>query len=152
MRALAEEGRDVGIMVNAIMPHATTDIMSRAGVNDPEQAAIDEVWFKKHLQQFKPGLREAVTRRRLVDLVTPFVSYLLDSRCSVSGKAFAVGGGRFSQVFVAESAGWYSPEDDITVDQIHDHIAEICNREALEFPESLYDEMELMARAAGWTE
>jgi NAD(P)-dependent dehydrogenase (short-subunit alcohol dehydrogenase family) len=104
-KALAFEGRPHGILVNTVLPHATTDIRHHdpAMTADSSRAAAEQAWAAEHSAHFKPGLREAIREVRLPEAVSPFVAYLASRACTLSGEAFAVGCGRYARVFVGET-------------------------------------------------
>jgi NAD(P)-dependent dehydrogenase (short-subunit alcohol dehydrogenase family) len=138
MKALAFEGRAHGIAVNALLPHAATDISE----NDPVPN------FRDHQ---KAGIGEAMLERRIVEAVAPMVAWLCSPACSVSGEAFAAGCGRFARVFVGVAQGWVAPDaGTITADDVDAHLAQIRDLDGYEIPRDLYEEIEMMARAIGW--
>jgi NAD(P)-dependent dehydrogenase (short-subunit alcohol dehydrogenase family) len=138
MKALAFEGRTLGISVNAVLPHAATTI----SVNDPVPG---------HREHFKPGISEALAPTRTPEAVAPFVAYLCSPGCAVTGEAFAVGAGRFARVFVAETRGWTAPDANVSVEDVAAHLDEIRDQGGYRVPEHLYEEIELFAAARGWT-
>ena len=139
-RALAHEGRPHGILVNAVLPHASTTITA----NDPVPG---------HTGSFKPGIREALQERRRPEAIAPIVSYLCSSAATVTGEAFAAGCGRFARVFVGETQGWVAPDlDHATAESVAEHLDEIRSLDGYAVPAHLYEEIELFARAMGWTE
>lgn len=137
VKALAYEGREHGIHVNAVLPHANTTI----AVDDPVPG---------HRERFRPGVSEVVRPRRVAEAVAPLVLYLLSRACTLNGEAFAAGCGRFARVFVAETVGWCSPGLDIEVEDVAEHLDEIRSQDGYVVPEDLYQEIELFARALGW--
>jgi NAD(P)-dependent dehydrogenase (short-subunit alcohol dehydrogenase family) len=151
-KALAFEGRDHGIGVNAVLPHANTEIRVHdpALAADPERAAAEQRWAAKHTGHFKPGLREALRPARLAEAVAPLVAFLASPACRQTGEAYAAGCGRFARVFVGESAGW-SAADPAAVDpdDVASHLDAIRATDDYRIPEDLYAEIEFMAEAAG---
>jgi NAD(P)-dependent dehydrogenase (short-subunit alcohol dehydrogenase family) len=137
-KALAFEGRDLGVLVNAVLPHAATTI----SVNDPVPG---------HREHFKPGIAEALAPTRTVEAVAPLVAYLCSAACAVTGEAFAAGCGRFARVFVAETQGWTAPDASVSIEDVIQHLEEIRSQDRYHVPEHLYEELELFARARGWT-
>jgi NAD(P)-dependent dehydrogenase (short-subunit alcohol dehydrogenase family) len=151
-KALAFEGRDHRIFVNAVLPHANTEIRVHdpALAADPERAAAEQRWAAKHTGNFKPGLREALRPARLAEAVAPLVAFLASPACRQTGEAYAAGCGRFARVFVGESAGW-SAADPAAVDpdDVASHLDAIRATDDYRIPEDLYAEIEFMAEAAG---
>lgn len=151
-KALAFEGADAGIKVNAVLPHANTEIRHHdpALAVDRERAAAEQRWAAKHGGHFKPGLRDALRAARLPEAVSPLVSYLASPACQVNGEAYAAGCGRFARVFVAESVGW-TAEDPAAIDpdEIAAHLSDIRTTDRYRIPQNLYEEIEFMAESAG---
>jgi NAD(P)-dependent dehydrogenase (short-subunit alcohol dehydrogenase family) len=138
MRALAFEGRPLGILVNAVLPHAATTMTK----DDPVPAMGDHM---------APGLAEALAPRRLAGAVAPLVAFLASPACTLSGEAFAAGCGRFARVFVGETQGWVAPPDgELSPEDVAAHLEEITALEGFEIPTDLYAEIEMMGRAIGW--
>jgi NAD(P)-dependent dehydrogenase (short-subunit alcohol dehydrogenase family) len=81
-RAIAHDGKKVGIRVNAIMPAA----YSRMTQQSPEFAPVMEAGFP-------------------ASLVAPFVGALLSPDVPCSGETFVVGGGRAARVVLATVPG-----------------------------------------------
>jgi NAD(P)-dependent dehydrogenase (short-subunit alcohol dehydrogenase family) len=81
-RAIAQDGRKIGIKVNAIMPAA----YSRLTQQSPEFAPIMEAGFP-------------------ADAVAPFVGALLSPDVPVTGETFVVGGGRAARVVLGTVPG-----------------------------------------------
>lgn len=137
-KALAFEGKPLGIYVNMVLPHALTSIMDGAPL--PEFA-----------NYMKPGVRDAIEPRRRAEAVSPIVGFLASPACELSGEAFAAGCGRFARVFVGEAAGWLAPNSAaITIEDVAENMATIRNLDGYQVPENAYDEIEQMARAVGW--
>ena len=136
-KALAFEGRELGIAVNAVLPHAATTI----SVNDPVPG---------HRDHFKPGIAEALAPTRTPEAVAPLVAYLCSLSCQVNGEAFAAGCGRFARVFVGETRGWTAPDANVSVEDVIEHLDQIRDQDGYVVPAHLYEEIELFARARGW--
>jgi hypothetical protein len=137
MKALAFEGRDHGILVNALLPHAATTITA----NDPVPG---------HAGNLDPAMREVWASARLPEAVSPFVAFLCSRACSLTGEAYAVAAGRFARVFVAETVGWVADEPLVTIEDVIEHLDDIRAQDGYLVPEHIYQEIELFARARGW--
>src|SRR5947209_6909096 len=85
-RAMASEGRDVGIAANVIAPYAKT----RPGTGFGPFPASDE-------------LNEWLAPR----LVAPLVGWLAHEACPVSGECFSVGGGHYARVGLEVTDGLF---------------------------------------------
>jgi hypothetical protein len=137
-KALAYEGRELGILVNVLLPHGNSSI----GEGQPVPGMIES---------FPPGLMEAVGPKRLPEAVAPFVAYLASPACTVSGEAFEVGCGHFARVFVGVGRGWTAPDPAaITTEDIVEHLDRIRSIEPFAVPADLYEEIALIGRAIGW--
>jgi len=151
-KALAAEGREHGILVNAVLPHANTEIREHdpALAADPARADAERRWAASHGSRFRPGLREALHSARLAGAVSPLVAFLASPACRQTSEAYAAGCGRFARVFVGETPGWTAP-DPATVDpeDVAAHLAVIRATDGYRIPEDLYAEIEFMAEAAG---
>jgi NAD(P)-dependent dehydrogenase (short-subunit alcohol dehydrogenase family) len=139
VKALAFEGREHGIGVNAVLPHAATTITA----NDPVPG---------HHQAVKAGVGDALRPHRVPEAVAPLVGFLASSACTLTGEAYAAGSGRFARVFVAETPGWVAPTAIVGVEDVLHHLDEIRSQEGYMVPEHLYEEIELFARARGWSD
>jgi NAD(P)-dependent dehydrogenase (short-subunit alcohol dehydrogenase family) len=83
-RALAHEGREHGVHVNAVMPTAYTRLTAQIP---------DEAFLSLLSSTFPP------------ESSAPFVAFLCHERNPFTGETFAVGGGRAARVFLAEAPG-----------------------------------------------
>jgi NAD(P)-dependent dehydrogenase (short-subunit alcohol dehydrogenase family) len=137
-KALAYEGRELGILVNILLPHGNSTI----GDDQPVPGMIES---------FPPGLMEAVAPKRLPEAVAPFVAYLASSACTVSGEAFEVGCGHVARVFVGVGRGWTAADPTgLTAEDIVEHLDEIRAVEPFSVPDNLYEEIALIGRSIGW--
>jgi NAD(P)-dependent dehydrogenase (short-subunit alcohol dehydrogenase family) len=149
-RALAFEGREHGILVNTVLPQATTDL--RRG--DPDikidvrRAAATAATSAEHQRWLPPGLRDAIAGSKSPDVVAPLIAYLASRSCAVTGETFAAGCGRFARVFVGETTGWCA-DGPVTAEGIAANVERICAMDDYFVPATLYDEIEAMAVAIG---
>jgi NAD(P)-dependent dehydrogenase (short-subunit alcohol dehydrogenase family) len=135
-RALAFEGRDLGIKVNILLPGAATTI---AG------GPIDD--YDRH---FRRELREVLAPRRAAESVAPMVTYLTSPACTVSGETFSAVAGRFARVLVGVTDGWMANDHlAVTPEDIVAHFGEICDPTTYHLPTSVYDEYETLAERLG---
>jgi NAD(P)-dependent dehydrogenase (short-subunit alcohol dehydrogenase family) len=116
-RALAIEGRPLGILVNAISPGALTRMTEAA-------AAVDEVmaekWAGMHPEQ-----------------VSPVVAWLAHESCTDSGEIYEVFGGRVARVLIGQTRGLYDP--DISPESVRDHHHLIVDEAGSILPETARD-------------
>ena len=151
-KALAFEGREHGIFVNTVLPHANTEIRTHdpAMATDPERADAERRWAARHGGHFKPGLREALRPARLPEAVAPLVAFLASPACRQTGEAYAAGCGRFARVFVGESSGWNAADPAaVDPDEVAGHLDAIRATDSYRIPDDLYAEIEFMAEATG---
>jgi NAD(P)-dependent dehydrogenase (short-subunit alcohol dehydrogenase family) len=136
-KALAIEGGDHGIAVNAVLPKAATTISAGDPVPD-------------HAAHYPAGLREAFAPLQHAESVAPLVLYLASEECTVNGEAFAAGLGRYARVFVGETPGW-SAKDPLAVEpeDIAARLQEIRNVEGFCIPADIYDELSFIAGLIG---
>jgi NAD(P)-dependent dehydrogenase (short-subunit alcohol dehydrogenase family) len=138
-KALAYEGRDHGILVNALLPFANTGITASNPV--PGMA-----------EDFPPGLREALRPLRLTEAVSPMVAFLASSACTLNGEAFSAGMGHFARVFVGATQGWAADDPaTVTIDDVVEHLDEIRDLDGHTVPKFIYDEFIAIADRIGLT-
>jgi NAD(P)-dependent dehydrogenase (short-subunit alcohol dehydrogenase family) len=136
-KALASEGHEHGIRVNAVLPMAATTI-----------AADDPV--PGHAGRYPAAAREALAMRRHPEAVAPLIVYLTSEACSVNGEAYSAGFGRYARVFVGETPGWTAPDPlGVTPEQITERLEEIRDLEGFSVPADIYDEVEFIAASIG---
>lgn len=106
-RALAVDGREVGIRVNCIAPAAVTRLMRLALADTPDESMAQ--------------LEQAMAP----DAIAPVAAYLAHGECAVSGECLVVSGGRVSRYILAETPGIYRPE--MTPELVRDELAAIMD-------------------------
>jgi NAD(P)-dependent dehydrogenase (short-subunit alcohol dehydrogenase family) len=131
-KALAFEGADRGIKVNAILPvaptppHATKPLI-------PDQ--------EKYRDQFmrKPVVIE--DWRKGAPNISALVTYLASSQCEFSGEAFSSVYGRYARVFVGIADGWIAPdENSISAENVATHIGQIRDLSSYSVPMWMFEE------------
>ena len=118
-RVLAQEGARHNICVNAIAPMART----------------------RMTEQLLGGAAERLDPA----LVSPVVGYLCHDSCRLTSKIFSVGGGRVAEIFIGVTRGWHDPA--IDVENVRDHLDQICNRDGFIEPAQANDEIALLMEA-----
>jgi NAD(P)-dependent dehydrogenase (short-subunit alcohol dehydrogenase family) len=118
-RALAIEGRPLGINVNAVLPQANPLDDDNAPLDPDEARSWDQLnWGTPAVDDYLTPEFLAVVARRDPVLVAPLVLFLSSRECTVTGEAFAAGMGRFARVFAGEGPGWFSadgPPDPVAI-------------------------------------
>jgi NAD(P)-dependent dehydrogenase (short-subunit alcohol dehydrogenase family) len=128
-RAIAHDGKKVGIKVNAIMPAA----YSRLTQQSPEFAPVMEAGFP-------------------AEAVAPFVGALLSPDVPCSGETFVVGGGRAARVVLATVPGAVGMS---TIDDYLENFDQVMSTEHIEIPkdanvEVVYECQQLGIDLAKW--
>ncbi len=138
-KSLALEGAGDGILVNCVLPNATTPAME----NDPIPGFEEDTRFVDAYM--------AVAGRYETDLVAPLVAFLASPACTLTGEGFSALGGRYARVFYGVTEGWFSPQDAaITPGDIADRIDEITRiDEGFLVPDKIRDEYEAVAALFG---
>jgi NAD(P)-dependent dehydrogenase (short-subunit alcohol dehydrogenase family) len=89
MRAAAIDGKDLGIMVNALAPAAFTPM------------AVEYV---------TPEFAKVMEEKMPASLVSPIVAVLASRECTVTGQFFDAGAGRVGTSYMVSAPGFYSRE------------------------------------------
>jgi NAD(P)-dependent dehydrogenase (short-subunit alcohol dehydrogenase family) len=71
------------------------------------------------------------------DLVAPMVAFLAHEACPVSGEIYAAGAGRFSRIFIAQTAGYVQVTPAATVEDIAENWALINDETGYSIPADL---------------
>jgi NAD(P)-dependent dehydrogenase (short-subunit alcohol dehydrogenase family) len=112
----AVEGSRYGIHSNAIAPLAHT--------------SMTDGLFGGAIEAFDP------------EFVVPMALYLVSEPCRLTHEIFSAGGGRFARVVIGVTPGWVSA-DAPTVEDVHEHLAEIRSEDDLVLPADIGEEIEL---------
>ena len=128
---VAFEGAAHGVVANAIMPMALTDI------GDHGSAAFAPEHLRELGRAFRP-LLPFIT----VEQVAPLVVYLASRDCAVSGQVFSVGCGQVARVFAGRAPGWYTPGLEVTTaEEVAAHLDDACALDGFEVPTTALDEL-----------
>jgi NAD(P)-dependent dehydrogenase (short-subunit alcohol dehydrogenase family) len=123
-RAMAAEGRDLGISVNGLLPGA----MTRG------HASVDPSLSPHKLIDMRP------------ELVAPAAAFLVHEQCPVSGRFYAASSGRMGRVFTAAAEGFQDKPDDFSLESIRDHWDVIDAPERFVVPDRTQDFNEMRTR------
>ncbi|MDQ4420381.1 SDR family NAD(P)-dependent oxidoreductase [Sphingobium sp. DEHP117] len=133
MNDIANEGAEHGILVNTVLPLATT----RLGVEEDD-------WAPGFFDAAPAGwAQELLVPDHGRDFVASMVVWLASENCKGTQNVYSVAGGRFARVFTGVTHGWLSnfpqaasPED------IEANLAEIEDLGRFTAPKVLYGEFE----------
>jgi NAD(P)-dependent dehydrogenase (short-subunit alcohol dehydrogenase family) len=125
-RALADEGRDHGIVVNAIAPAGATR-MAENLADSPYRS-----WFLATMRN---------------ELVAPAVAVLLHESCETTGELFVAAGGRVAATRLAETRGFFDPQ--LSPESLRDHFSVVLDPRAAMYPRNTAESGEIAARLLG---
>jgi len=127
--ALASEGQACGILVNAILPYAVSDIV----VDNPPCGETPASTI---------GALEKIRDRRHTRSVSPLLLYLASLRCMASGQAFSALSGRFARVAPFISEGWIADAHTVTAEDVAENFDKIAELTRGYYPQSMFEEIE----------
>ncbi len=134
-KALAFEGEPHGILVNALLPGASTTIAAADPIPD-----MDKYWTDDYRSVMEP--------RRRAEAVAPMAVILASPACPVTGEAFAAMSGWYARVFVAQASGWATPDvSTVTAEDIVEHWDEIRDLDGFSVPKNTFEDMRGVANA-----
>jgi NAD(P)-dependent dehydrogenase (short-subunit alcohol dehydrogenase family) len=80
--------------------------------------------------------------------VTPIVVYLASEKCEPTHEIFSCGGGRFARMFVGLTPGWTADKGaKVSAEDIDTHLEKIRDPEGYVIPDSITDELRILAKA-----
>lgn len=116
MHSLANEASEYGVVVNALLPTASSRM---SAAMDPK--VLEEFGKVTEFQYLENSFDP--------DFTTPLVTYLASEQNQTTHAIYTSCGGRFARVFVAVTDGWLGPRDQpATAEDVLAHIDEIENR------------------------
>jgi NAD(P)-dependent dehydrogenase (short-subunit alcohol dehydrogenase family) len=128
---VAIEGAALGVVANAVMPMALTDIGDRGRSG----------FAPEHLRELGRAFRPLVPYMT-VERVAPLVVYLASRECAVSGHVLSVGCGQVARVVAGRAPGWYAPGLDVTTpEDVAAHLEEACDLDGFDVPATALDEL-----------
>jgi NAD(P)-dependent dehydrogenase (short-subunit alcohol dehydrogenase family) len=119
----AIEGRDHGILVNAMMPAAYSRLI--ASIPNPDYVA----WFKEHLPAAK---------------VAAGIAYFLSRESRTTGRVLSVGGGRVARVALGAGQGYFDKE--ISAESVAEHLDAIEDMSQPEFYDDNSGDLDAIAQ------
>jgi NAD(P)-dependent dehydrogenase (short-subunit alcohol dehydrogenase family) len=130
--ALAAEGEERGIRVNAVLPYAVSQI-----AQDTPLVGADNT-------RIRAGL-DALSYRRAPETVAPLVAFLASRACPHNGHAYSALAGRFARVFSGVTAGWLSADlTKLRAEDIGAHMDQIEELGDFTVPSAMVAEIELV--------
>ena len=123
-RAMAMDGRDLGIAVNGLLPGGLT----RGHVS------VDPSLSPHKLIDMRP------------ELVAPAAAFLVHEQCPVFGRFYAASSGRMGRIFTAAAEGFQDKPDDFSMESVRDHWAVIDAPEQFVVPDRTQDFNEMRTR------
>ena len=125
MNAVSLEGEEHGILANAVLPIAETNISERSR---GEEVAYDPELSGEPRQDPR--------------FVVPLVCYLASDACTSTHGIYSSVLGRYARVYVAVAAGWH-PERDVppSLEELATHWADVNRPTGFTFPASTSDEV-----------
>lgn len=131
-KALAFEGAERGIKVNAILPVALTPGAMASNIPDQEEYAARYARKTVVLDDWRWDPPN----------VSALVTYLCSPRCDYSGEAFSAVHARYARVFVGVADGWIAPDQgSVSAEDVAAHIGEIRELTSHSVPMWLFEEM-----------
>lgn len=129
MNCLAWEGKQHGVLANALLPTAGTRLMQEMS---PE-------WYAQMMPQ---NVRfDVIAPTGDPSYVTPLAVYLVSEKCQATRAIYSATGGRFARAFIGVSQGWLGPvEQPASVEDIDANLAKIDDLSAVDYPQSVTDE------------
>jgi hypothetical protein len=88
------------------------------------------------------GLVADEVDRLAPEVVSPVVAWLAHDSCSLTGETLSADGGHVARFFVGLTCGWGHPG--LTVDEVDEHIGEICDTERFWEPSAGIEEVKAL--------
>jgi NAD(P)-dependent dehydrogenase (short-subunit alcohol dehydrogenase family) len=81
--------------------------------------------------------------------VVPMVVYLASEQNEYTHQVFSAGGGRYARIFIGTNNGWFAGQGVVpTVEDLADHLDEVRDISDYSVPESINDELTILAQLA----
>lgn len=136
MNVLSLEGKDHGVLCNALLPVATSRM----------EAAMEAKQLEAFSAQYA-AFAENLGNSYLPEFVTPLVVYLASEACTSTHGIYSAALGHYARAFIGVNDGWTGPrETPATADDIAEHFHHISGFGPISPPESLSDEFTIVNR------
>ena len=123
------EGREHGILANAILPVALTRLAGAPEASDTSAEAETQ-------------RQQAHDMRMSPEWVVPMVAYLASSQCDRTHRYYSAVQGRYADVFVGVTEGWVAPAGEPpTVEDLVGNLDDIEDRRSFSVPSDTFDEV-----------
>jgi NAD(P)-dependent dehydrogenase (short-subunit alcohol dehydrogenase family) len=129
-RSLANEGRAVGIAVNALAPSAFTRMWLTAADYAGGESQANPLAEALGMADAD----EAAIMQRTAELVSPVVGWLAHEECDVTGEIFEAVAGRVARIVVATNEGFL--DRNLTLETLRDNWSAILADDKLTVPPS----------------
>jgi NAD(P)-dependent dehydrogenase (short-subunit alcohol dehydrogenase family) len=139
--ALAAEGREHGILVNAIHPQAGGSTMTDSAKPIPKVIRAGE--------NIAPD--EALAPYKSAEAISPLVLYLCSQHCDQTGLILAAGAGWFGRVFAGLTSGWVAGEPGAgpSIEEVAMHVEQIVDARDYIIPSGASHELRHIATRIG---
>lgn len=134
---VALEGRDHGVLSNALLPGAATRLADEIDFSFlKESSEVAEMMGR--ITASNSSTNDA--SRLNPEWVMPLALYLVSEACTATHREFSAVSGRYAEVFVGATDGWASAEQP-TPEVIAEHFAQIADSARYTRPLSVYHEV-----------
>lgn len=131
--ALAEEGRDHGVLVNTILPYAKTMITRDSPAIGPDANR-------------NVGLQDELGPRMTLNSVVSAALALVSPRSTITGTAISALAGRYARAFFALNEGVFYPDvDEVCVEDVARDMEKIISSGQILEPRTLGGELEIVS-------
>jgi NAD(P)-dependent dehydrogenase (short-subunit alcohol dehydrogenase family) len=133
------EGREHGILCNAMLPNALVD---RPEGPDTGGSAVSDEQKRAGLKAFGP-----LAGNGAPPFVAPLTVYLASSACTTTHHLYCALNGWYTRVFIGMTRGWTNWTDTPpTVEDIHEHLSEIDDETGYAVPGAIGEVSALLAK------
>ncbi len=128
---VALEGREHGILANAIMPVGSTRL---GGGPESYDLSPDAVAWRNTAHESRMG----------PEWVTPLVVYLASEACDRTHRYYSAVRGRYAEIFIGVADGWVPVDrEPPAVESVVEHLGEIEDRSSYVVPSGTFHEVEI---------